>query len=304
MYMNHQIMAVSTLQNDKFQERSKNYQTSYFNPVLDTFKAEVARVLRDVEFCHEDKWWAWVYRKGDTHALGKIGFGDMQKGDPTTAKYGVNARHIVNRKFRDDSPYYYVLATGNMQLAVKNAAKYLVPFTACESMFSVRTMFSDKAGQEKQRMGKLADKAYEHAVKDNELGMYRAMESRLMKELRVLVANGYSFADPSLTEELTTFFTSVDAFKELEGIQSKPLYYVRITENFGQLIGQVVLVDWSKYRYFREQDTGTLLNTEAQQLPEFILGKIAVLGMVEPNTYVAGVGMRADERQFFVMGDE
>ena len=293
---------VATLQSPKWQDNHKTILSNdRVQPQFETFKAAVNVALRGVEFCHIGNDWAYVYRKGDTHALGKIGYGDMLKNTTGENQYGVNSRRIVNGKYRDDSEYHHIAASKNMKVAVTTAATHLVPLSVQEAMYASRTQFQNKSGEELQRVSKVVDERYDNTVRDKSLGAREALNSRLMKELRVLVDAGYSFMDPSLTGELKAMFEAQMAFVELSTIQKKPLYFVKITESFGQTIGQVALVDWAKYRYNRDYEVdGTLMHAPAEHLPQFILGGIAVLSMVEPNQYVPGVGMRVDDRQFFI----
>ena len=300
--MYYRTVDVATLQSTKWQD-NHNTVLSYnrVRPEFETFKAAVNAALRGVEFCHTSNDWAYVYRKGDTHALGKIGYGDMLKNASGHGQYGVSSRRIANGKYRDDSEHHFIAASKIMKVAVATAATHLVPLSVQEAMYASRTQFQNKSGEELQRVSKVVDERYDNTVRDNSLGIREALNSRLMKELRVLVDAGYSFVDPSLSGELKAMFEAQAAFVELSTIQKKPLYFVKITESFGQTVGHVALVDWSKYRYNREHEAGgTLMHAPVEHLPQFILGGIAVLSMVEPHHYVAGVGMRVDDRQFFI----
>lgn len=300
--MYYRTTDVATLQSPKWQDNHKTILSNgRVQPPFETFKAAVNVALRGVEFCHIGSDWAYVYRKGDTHALGKIGYGDMLKNATGSNQYGVSSRRIVNGKYRDDSEHHFIAASKTLKVAVATAATHLVPLSVQEAMYASRTHFQNKSGEELQRVSKVVDERYDNTVRDKSLGIREALNSRLMKELRVLVDAGYSFMDPSLTGELKAMFEAQTAFVELSTIQKKPLYFVKITESFGQTIGQVALVNWAKYRYNRDCEVdGTLMHAPAEHLPQFILGGIAVLSMVEPNQYVPGVGMRVDDRQFFI----
>lgn len=300
MYYNP--VSVATLTSTKWNDTHKTIMSNgRVRPEFETFKSAVNLALRGVEFSHVSSDWAYVYRKGDTHALGKIGFGDMLKNALGDNQYGVSSRRIANKKYRDDSEYYHIAASKTLKVAVATACTSLVPISVQEAMYASRTHFQSKSGEELQRVSTASAERYDKAVRDNSFGARDALNSRLMKELRILLETGYSFTDPSLAGELRDMFEAQAAYDELSTIQKKPLYFVKITENFGQTTGDVALVDWTKYRYAREYDAGgTLMHGPVELLPQFILGGIAVLSMVEPNQYVAGVGMRVDDRQFFI----
>lgn len=300
--MYYRTMDVATLQSTKWQD-NHNTVLSYnrVRPEFENFKAAVNRTLRGVKFCHVGNDWAYVYYEGDTHALGKIGYGDMLKNAEGNNQYGVSSRRIANGKYRDDSEYHFLAASKTMKVAVATAAANLVPVSVQEAMYLSRQHFTNKSGEELQRVSTVVDENYEKTVRDGSFSIREALNSRLMKELRVLVDTGYSFTDPSLAGELKKMFEAQAAFNELSTIQKRPLYFVKVTESFGQTVGHVALVDWSKYRYNREHEAGgTLMHAPVEHLPQFILGGIAVLSMVEPHHYVAGVGMRVDDRQFFI----
>ena len=299
MYRN---MDVATLQGTKWQDNHKHIlSTGKVKAEFHTFMAAVNVALRGVEFCFAGTDWAYVYRKGDTHALGRVGYGDMLKFARGDEQYGVNSRRIENKKYRDDSDHYYTAASKTLKVAVATACTHLVPLSVQEAMYQSRTHFQNKSGEELQRVSTASAERYDKTVRDGSYGVREALNSRLMRELRLLVDTGYSFADPTLMDELKEMFDAQAAYNELSMVQKKPLYFVRITESFGQIVGDIALVDWSKYRYSREFDAGgTLMHAPVEHLPQFILGGIAVLNMVEPNQYVAGVGMRVDDRQFFI----
>jgi hypothetical protein len=299
MYRN---MDIATLQSTKWQDNHKHIlSTGKVRTEFETFMSAVNHALRGVEFCLVGTDWAYVYRKGDTHALGKLGYGDMLKNAHGANQYGVNSRRIENKKYRDDSDYYFTAASKTMKVAVATACTHLVPLSVQEAMYHSRQHFVNKSGEALQHVSTASTESYDKTVRDNSYGTREAINSRLMKELRILLETGYSFTDPTLSDELREMFAHQTAYNELSTIQKKPLYFVRVTESFGQTVGDVALVDWSKYRYAREHDArGTLMHAPVEHLPQFILGGIAVLSMVEPNQYVAGVGMRVDDRQFFI----
>ena len=300
--MYYRTMDVATLLSDKWQANHMSYLTGgRVRPEFENFKAAVNRTLRGVEFCHVGNDWAYVYYKGDTHALGKIGYGDMLKNTTGENQYGVSSRRIVNGKYRDDSEHHHIAASKTMKVALATAAANLVPVTVQEAMYQSRQHFVNKSTEALQQISKVVDAEYDLAVRDGSYGVREALNSRLMKELRILVDTGYSFTDPSLTGELKMMFEAQASYNELSTIQKRPLYFVKVTESFGQTVGHVALVDWSKHRYNREHEAGgTLMHAPVEHLPQFILGGIAVLSMVEPHHYVAGVGMRVDDRQFFI----
>ena len=300
--MYYRTMDVATLLNDKWQDNHKTILSNgRVRPEFEAFKAAVNRTLRGVEFCHVGSDWAYVYYKGDTHALGKIGYGDMLKHAKGDNQYGVSSRRIANGKYRDDSEHHYIAASKTMKVALATAAANLVPVSVQEAMYQSRQHFTNKSTEALQHMSKAVDENYEKSVRDGAYGIRDALNSRLMKEMRILVDTGYSFTDPSLAGELKAMFEAQSAYNELSTIQKRPLYFVKVTESFGQTVGHVALVDWSKHRYNREHEAGgTLMHAPIEHLPTFVLGGIAVLSMVEPHQYVPGVGMRVDDRQFFI----
>ena len=300
--MYYRMMDVATLTSTKWQDNHMSILSNgRVRPEFEAFKAAVNRTLRGVEFCHVSYDWTYVYYKGDTHALGKIGYGDMLKNAEGNNQYGVSSRRISNGKYRDDSEYHFLAASKTMKVAVATAAANLVPVSVQEAMYASRQHFTNKSTEALQHTSKVMDENYDSAVRDSCYGVREALNSRLMKELRILVDTGYSFTDPSLAGELKTMFEAQYAYNELSTIQKKPLYFVKVTESFGQTVGHVALVDWSKYRYSRDsEEGGTLMHAPIEHLPQFVLGGIAVLSMVEPHQYVPGVGMRVDDRQFFI----
>jgi hypothetical protein len=120
--------------------------------------------------------------------------------------------------------------------------------------------------------------------------------SRFMSEVRAM-----AFIDPELQNLSSAYYTHVDNYNAAQAAANTSTYYVGLTDNFGQTLADVVQV--ADMLSYSGRAIPIATRTPVGAIPEWIQGKVSVLSMLSPDQYVPGVGLRIDDRVFYVVGD-
>lgn len=293
MKTNPKAWLVSELTTPNAFKQNEDYKSySYSKPEFNDLLAAVGKALRDVEFHRKSVNIAVVYRKGDIHALGEVGYRSTKSKGSDDPNYYVQSRRISNQKYRDGSWQHHIVATKSLANAVKAASTYLVPFTCEESVDATKDTARQIIAESVSKFSAQARLAYKELT--GEPGWGSNMAGDFITELR-----GYQFISPRLNQAATEFYAAFDAWKDAEAATKGGTYYVGITENYGQQV-----VDTAKVAlgYPYTQECYEHMNAEA--VADWVKGRIAVLSMVPPLHYVQGVGVRLDDRLFYVLGQK
>lgn len=282
---------VSALTSEEHQKKDEYFQDVYHNPQFDDLMQAVGEALRDVKFCRIGANTAVVYREGDTHALGEIGYKNTKStghGEPT---YYVLSRRIKNEKYRDSNWQHNIISSKALKTAVKAASTYLVPFTCEEAVMVTRDVPRQVIAEAVGKFQSAARQAFKDLT--GETGYGSNMHSEFMRELRHHV-----FISPDLNQKARTYYAAFDAWKEAEAATKNGVYFVGITDNYGQQVVDTARVDMS-YPYKAE----CFDRMPAESVADWVKGRVAVLSMTPMQHYVSGVGLRLDDRIFYVVGE-
>jgi hypothetical protein len=230
----------------------------------------------------------YAYMEGHTYALMKIGYADYSVRNTGDVKYMVYARMIKNDKFREDKDQYYMATAENIERAVKNAKKYMRPYSPveCASM-----TFQDVRGKFSSVVSDVHSKLYN--AKNDILS-----SAHLRAELFHMLDVGYEF----LSEEFRGMIVNWrEASRENQEAQARALhaYYVNVRIHREEMVCDVIEVLDANKRS-RLDDHMPVTTYKMEELPEHIGGSLAALSMVEDNHYVDGVGLRVDSATFWV----
>jgi len=117
-----------------------------------------------------------------------------------------------------------------------------------------------------------------------------------------LLNSGHQFADVSFGANLQEYATKQRQYTDLRDRYSE-VYFVRAYERFGEANFDVLRINKApKYLsvYISEGDV-THSHHKQDDLPEHIMGKLAVLQMMERNQYVEEVGTSMGDGMFYVV---
>lgn len=287
---------VSDLQGAPMQERhTQNENHSYVSRNFKELKTAVGEALRDVKFCNIGVNVAVVYRPGDIFSLGEVGYRNTKAKGNGELSYYVQARGIVNAKYKDSSWQHHIVATKVLKAAVKAAATHLRHPSAEDGARETINAAAAIMRNTVDAARNAAQKAYVNLTGSS--AYTKDLRNEFTTELRLM-----TFINPALNQALAEFGTAVDLWVDAESAASKPVRFVGLSDNYGQVVADVVKVDMNK-SYTTPID-GPTERKPLEALPEALRGRMAVLNMVAPNTYVQGVGLRLDDRIFYVLGEE
>ena len=263
------------------------------NEPLRAFCDEVKKKLRGCEFAPKDSRSVWVYVPDQVYALGWVGYGDYRDNPQDTVKsYTVYSRHIVNDMYSSASYQYHTRGSVHMNVALRHASRYLTRYSPIEVARELRSPFKKGASD--------AEQGAKHDMLQQEKALFgKSFNTRLCRvaaELKVLLSTGYEFTDPAIGAELREYFTKEEEHNELA--QERNAYCVVIDTFLGNQRYQVVSIDgaggWSPTIH----DDVSVYDDES--IPGDLAGKLSVLSMCEVDQYVTDVGVRADDRVFYV----
>lgn len=253
---------------------------------------EVTQAIRGTKSVPYDQQWSIIYFEDDHFALGMVGYGDFRTKGDGTFMYTVKSPSIKNGKYSDHSPQYHMAMSTNRAKAVKNAQKYLRRISPVET--AKYTMKNPREGIHELR--KEADQKIAQAHEDIFGRRLYNDKAPILHELRSLVDTGYSFIDTSMTDRLRDMFSAIDAAAEENGQVNMTAVFVR--EERGRQRFDAVLVD--KCDNYWPDVGDTHMTYYDNELPEHIMGKLAMLSMLNDGAYVHNVGYRINSRMFYV----
>lgn len=245
----------------------------------------------------------WVYREGDSFPMGYIAYKDIRddKASDDDPKYLVYSPNIHNGKYSYSDRMYSAQAT-TKEKAVKNAVTYLRALTVPQVVEITKDTCKRKAATQTEEL-RTDVRTKSNLIFDNMFSTSRhETPNALQVELKHMVESGHEFLNKELGQQLKEVFTGFDEYKEARESNSDSFLFVEAYQSFGQNKFRCAPVDLRGYGdEVVKRELQTIRGED--DLPEGIKGKLAVLGMVDVEHYVDGVGYRAAENIFYLRGE-
>ena len=245
----------------------------------------------------------WVYRESDSFPMGYISFKDTRdnKASDDDPKYLVYSPNIHNGKYSYGDRMNMAQAT-TKEKAGKNAVTYLRALTVPQVVEITKDTCRRKAASQTDDLRNDVRQKADSVLKDMFSTYKYDKPNPLQVELRYMVESGHEFVNKELGQQLKEIFTGFDEFKEARENNSDSFLFVEAYQSFGQNKFRCAPVD---LRGYGDEAVKRELQTirGEDDLPEDIKGKLAVLGMVDVEHYVDGVGYRAAENIFYLRGE-
>jgi hypothetical protein len=264
-------------------------------PQLAAFCAAIRKVSRHIKFgvngrysrpvCTE----VYAYFEGQPYAVMCVGFGgysDKQRNG--RSKYMVQARMINNQKYRPDREQYTMATAEDLERAIKNVKRYMIPYSVVECANLTYYLFKNNL----EVVGSTQQEAVATA-RQSVIGT-----ESLQRELFHLLDAGYEFVSPEFRNHVFKWREDVLA-REAEKARAKHGYYVTARIQQDEMVCDVIeaLDITSRWAIDRAAPVATYKMSE---LPDNIAGAVAALSMVDNNHFVRDVGMRVDSTTFWV----
>lgn len=248
----------------------------------------VYQTNKSIRLCDE----FFVYMDEFPFDMGRIGWGDNGvKSDDLT--YAVYSRKVQNDKYAQHRDQYHTVMTKDVNKAVKNACKYLVPYTTRE----LAQAFYDPIHEKVSAVLESVKGRMYHGA--SEVGNARMA---ILQEVQFLTKQGVEFTTPEFRELSSKVEQLIEDFKEQENRKVSALF-VRLKQ-----VGDETYADTQEVFDVREIGWDAKMNTTGassgsypvNELAPDIAGQIAVLNILENDGYVANVGMKIDESTYWV----
>jgi hypothetical protein len=236
-----------------------------------------------------------VYVDDCDYVLGRIGHGYYGVNtNNDVPEFMVESRKINNDKYAEYRDQYYRAFTRDIDKALKNAQRYLLPYSPAELLDATFGAFKDTL--ESKRYA--ANREFEREL--DTLKIYDVLAT----ELENLVNKGVEFSTPMFQLHVKDAVSKFQRARELRQKQTRS-YFITI-----RTVGNMQMADVAACKDPRGklpttddffEDTFKVMNVD--DLPEDIKAKVATLMMVDTHQYIEGVGQRATERSFWVERD-
>jgi hypothetical protein len=224
--------------------------------------------------------------------LGKVGYRDysVSKGKNV---FGVYSRKITNPKYREDSSQYNMVMTSDVTKAVKNASKFIVPYTHKE----LATAFYKEAQNEVSHVHSMARTQVRDVAR-----IITNDNHAVITELMHLLSLGVTFKTLAFKEAADKIEGAYNALKE-EELREVRLLFVRLRK-----VGEEVYVDVQETTDVKHNNNMADMSKPQEtyllsKLPEDIAGTISVLSILADEQYVPRIGQKIDENTYYVERD-
>lgn len=303
---------VKSVQNDSWEHQ---FQGSAVTEELKNFLIQVSSVMPNVKFypfndesmhhnflCKESNsmqfkqifvvsdW--FVYVDDFPYELGRLSYKDHSAKSNGELTYGIYSRKIQNAKYHSGRDQHNMMMSKDLSKAIKLAKTYLTPYSTYE----------------------LATASYEgmhqrtcKALEDTARGMRVAIEpirnetNTLIAEMMHLIKQGTQFSTEGFKLVANQLEAKVMAYKAEEERKVGALF-VRLYN-----IGEDTYADVQEASNIRHNafagkglNGSSTLTYKMSDLPEDVAHAVASLSILERDQYVTGVGMKVDERHFWV----
>ncbi|MEK9770169.1 MAG: hypothetical protein VW683_14745 [Betaproteobacteria bacterium] len=257
------------------------------------FADALRKKLRGVEFykCEEKTNSLWVVHPDDVYAMGYIGYGDITK-TTNERKYYIYCRTISNDKYNTYDDYHFMKMRSGIDAAVRVACQHLRPYTPIERVSVDSKTVNDVIDTYRGEFGRAETRGRRAIIGSTS---HESDENDLFNELHRAIEQGYQPTDLTLIDKIRDWRKAYDAQQSIRK-ESLPATFVLHNTDNTFTMGKINNLSEFAFTPARDVPIETV-----QSLPEDIEGKVAVLSMVDPDHYVAGVGVRLDSGAFYVI---
>lgn len=260
----------------------------------------------DVDLSTDREVWANVrvicevhaYIPDDLYTLGRIGFADYctsraKDNTKRTPSYMVSSSRIENTKYDGYRDQYNMLMSKNLSKAVSNAKKYLRRYSPIDLISTVYRKVGDDIGMHSYVKKRASEDARS-----------KLSDKNIIKELKNLVTSGYKFLHTDVEDNIKEAIAKYDEYEEARNTKIAGKF-VSVTNQLGTQMFDVVLVDdvHRMETMFNKNASTDSLRYRADEVPEELMGRLAVLSMAQSSNYIEGVGSRLADSIFWVQNE-
>jgi hypothetical protein len=249
----------------------------------------VYQTTKSMRVCDE----MFVYMDDFPFDIGRISWCDNAVGKSGENTYGVYSRKIQNAKYATHRDQHFMIMSKDIDKSVKNARKYLLPYTTRELAQAFYEPLHEKVSHVLSKVkSNMHDGARE--IVNNRMA--------ILQEVAFLKKQGVEFTTPEFRDLAGRVDQLISDYAEQDKRKISALF-VRFKQ-----VGDETYVDTQEVLDVREIRWDVKMNTTGassgsypvNELSPDVAGQIAVLNILENDGYVANVGMKIDESTYWV----
>ena len=230
------------------------------------------------------------------YALGSVGYGDISISKSGSATPWVRSRKIANGKFASHRDQYTTVAPKDIKKAVKEARKYLVPYTNAEIIHYMYDKVRDEAVKHVDKSSQKAQDLCKRYARG------WGVHSEFMEEMKHLKDSGFKFVTPFFHDAMRDIDEAYAEWMEVRKY-APAMTFVRIEEGEYPRIHVIKGTDNLREAFKFHTEHAVESSYSVEDLPEDIAGKIAVLQILNDEQYAVRVGYKYSNNIFWIERD-
>ena len=268
--------------------------TPYFSTPIDIlqgFCQTIHRSDRKLKTRPRTQNTAWVYAEDELFVRGWVGYGDFQTSRHGDNKYAVSARDIENCKYDYNSEQFHMKVSLVTAPTLRVAKRNLTKYTTHEVESALRPEVQNHVKEVRLALRNEQQRLYDELS----IKSYGRGHGKLVQELKHLVLSGHTFTTPQFGQDVQGL---IEVSKGLNSLPDEvPMDFVHIYPTPWETRADVLTVPNA---LATGGNTPTQLTWVADELPESVMGRVAVMQMCEDGQYVADVGFRINKHTFYL----
>ena len=240
-----------------------------------------------------------VYVEGDAYIHGRVGYRyygtkKYDKVGPDDYMYGVYSRKIENEKYKNLRWQYHTKSSKILKTTLKFAETYVVPYSPEEvAVRSMDTFFNKMSNESSEAYNKRAFRQADLNIESIEWAM----------EFKNMRSTGYEFINPALVSRIDEYIVAFDEYREHVGRKiSGWNVQTALPKPNDNGNTYVHIVCYHNIGHAKKPTLTRRIMLDA--LPLEVYGKLATLMQVANGGYVAGIGYRVSDDNYWVMTNE
>ena len=263
----------------------------------------VCKELRGASYAMKDQMSVWIYREGDTHVMGWVGYGDWQTTKTSKDQFVMYAPFHENYKYREDKDQHRMAMFNDRDKAIKKAKALFRSYTVGESACALNGQSASKITDVQSG----ASTAYKDAGKPLgiHISSYGASKHVLIDEFKALLASEHLFLQAEVGINMKKFCDAYDLFERRKASEIPVMYVDMVTDRFGDKIYRLArLKNGRHYSPNPNNEVTSEEHCQQSDVPQWVVDRVSTLQIVDNETYVEGVGYKHCDNAYTIHVDE
>jgi len=224
--------------------------------------------------------------------IGRINYRDNGARKKDIKSYGVYSRKITNAKYAYHREQHHMVTATDVKKALKNVSKYFMPYSTKELAQACYDPIRENVAKAGNALTREVRSKADPVLHDHHA---------IMQEIYWLKKRGVEFSSPKFVEIAKDIEDLMDRY-QAEAERSVGAIFVRFYEVSGQTYfsTQHAIEIKKNYSSVCVSAEDRIEGKPVVEIPEDIMGAVSVLSILNNGQYVANVGMKIDEKHFWI----